>query len=167
MKWAPLIASGLLLCAGTALADTITHVRVSKFSGKQVPRFETLRYAAVNGRTGPSRAHPVVWRYERKGLPVLIIKESEDWRRVRDPSGDEVWIHARMLEAGAGAITETAVTLRVAPEQDSEEVARVEAGVLAKLGDCEAQWCEIQTGGYSGWAPRKSLWGAETSEASL
>jgi len=73
--------------------------RVSQFSGKPVPRFETLRYSEVNGRVGPSLEHPIRWRYEREGLPVLIVKESQDWRRVQDPDGEEVWMHARMLRA--------------------------------------------------------------------
>lgn len=167
MKWAPLIASGFFLCAGSALADTVAQVRVSKFSGKDVPRFETLRYAAVNGRTGPSRAHPIVWRYERKGLPVLIIKESQNWRRVRDPGGDEVWVHARMLEAGASAVSQSATTLRAEPLPDSAEIAHIEPGVLGKLGDCEGEWCKLEAGGYSGWAPRTALWGTEISEVGL
>ena len=72
-------------------------IKISHFSGKPVPRFESLKFPAVHGRIGPSLDHPIAWKYEREGLPVLILKESKDWRFVRDPDGDEVWVHARML----------------------------------------------------------------------
>ena len=87
MKWAPIVISGTFLLCAAAAAEGPQVTRISQFSGKAVPRFETLKFAAVNGRSGPSREQSVVWRYERKGLPLLIIKETRDWRRVRDPSG--------------------------------------------------------------------------------
>ncbi|MEQ9436283.1 SH3 domain-containing protein [Hyphomonas sp.] len=167
MKWAPLIVSGILAFGGLAAAERPQVTRISQFSGKAVPRFETLKFAAVNGRSGPSREHPVVWRYERKGLPLLIIKESQDWRRVRDPSGDEVWVHARMLEAGAAAMLQSATMLHEAPDAASPVVASLEAGVLVELGACRVAWCALEVQGFDGWAPRETLWGADTGEAGL
>lgn len=155
------------MLGGLAAGEAEPVTRISQFSGKAVPRFETLKFAAVNGRSGPSREHPVVWRYERKGLPLLIIKESQDWRRVRDPSGDEVWVHARMLEAGAAAMLQSATMLHEAPEAESPVVASLEAGVLVKLGECRVAWCALDVQNFSGWAPRETLWGADTGEARL
>ncbi len=83
-------------------------VKVSRFSGKPLPRFESLRYSAVHGRRGPDLDHPIVWRYEREGLPMLIVRETHGWRRVRDPDGDEVWMQARMLsEAPTAMVVKT------------------------------------------------------------
>ena len=167
MKWAPLLVSGIFVLGGMASAESPHITRISQFSGKEVPRFETLKFAAVNGRAGPSREHPVVWRYERKGLPLLIIKESQDWRRVRDPSGDEVWVHARMLEPGAAAMLQSATMLREAPDEASPVVASLEAGVLVELGECHVAWCALEVESFRGWAPRETLWGADKGEAGL
>jgi SH3-like domain-containing protein len=167
MKWALLVISGIFLMSAPATAEAPQVTRISQFSGKAVPRFETLKFAAVNGRSGPSREQSVVWRYERKGLPLLIIKETRDWRRVRDPSGDEVWVHARMLEPGAAAMMQSQVTLRETPDTTSREIASVEKGVLVELGECEAGWCQVIAGGFRGWAPQSALWGADTGEAGL
>ena len=157
MKWAPFFLSGIFLFGGFAAAE-----------GPQVvPRFEVLKFAAVNGRSGPSREHPVVWRYERKGLPLLIIKESQDWRRVRDPSGDEVWVHARMLETGAAAMVQSATMMHDAADATSPEIASLEAGVLVQLGECEVKWCAVEVQNFQGWALREALWGADTGEAGL
>ena len=167
MKWAPFFLSGIFLFGGFAAAEGPQVTRISQFSGKAVPRFEVLKFAAVNGRSGPSREHPVVWRYERKGLPLLIIKESQDWRRVRDPSGDEVWVHARMLETGAAAMVQSATMMHDAADATSPEIASLEAGVLVQLGECEVKWCAVEVQNFQGWALREARWGADTGEAGL
>jgi SH3-like domain-containing protein len=149
------------------MAEGTAVSRISQFSGKAVPRFETLKFAAVNGRSGPSREHPVVWRYERKGLPLLIIKESRDWRRVRDPSGDEVWVHARMLEPGSAAMVRSVTTIHEEPSATSREIATLEAGVLVELSECRVDWCAVKVQSFGGWVPRATLWGADTGEAGL
>ena len=52
-------------------------------SGQEVPRFVSLKFDVANGRSGPSRSHPVAWRYVRAGLPMEVVAETPDWRRVR------------------------------------------------------------------------------------
>lgn len=167
MKWALSVISGTFLLCASAAAEGPQVTRISQFSGKAVPRFETLKYAAVNGRSGPSREQSVVWRYERKGLPLLIIKETRDWRRVRDPSGDEVWVHARMLEPGAAAMVQSATTIHESPNPTSVEVASLETGVLVELGECRVDWCSVKVQGFNGWVRRAALWGADTGETGL
>ena len=44
------------------------------------------------------------WTYERAGLPVVVIRESKDWRMIRDPVGDEVWINQSQLAARRTAV---------------------------------------------------------------
>jgi SH3-like domain-containing protein len=36
----------------------------------------------------------------------------------------------------------------------------LEPGVVGKLGDCEAGWCELSVGPRKGWVEQKRLWGA-------
>jgi len=141
--------------AGRAPVVTISH-----FTGKPVPRFERLKAAKVNGRAGPSTEHPVVWQYAREGLPVLVLKESVSWRRVRDPDGDEVWIHASLLAGGSTALLEQDAVLRQQPDAGAGAVLRAEAGVIAALLTCEAGWCRIALDRHKGWVPEAVLWGA-------
>ncbi|MEO0786030.1 MAG: SH3 domain-containing protein [Pseudomonadota bacterium] len=158
--------SCLVLCGslllGTAGAEkaAVTPVTVSHVSGKPVPRFEALRYAAVNGRTGPSQDHPIAWRYERAGLPVLVLKETQGWRFVRDPDGDEVWMHARTLTATDMAMVREPLTLLASPAEGASAKGRVEAGAIMSLGRCEDGFCHVSSGRRGGWAPIDALWGA-------
>ena len=163
----------LLLCAcvltlcGTGSAEGPQEIRISHFSGQPVPRFETLRYAAANGRSGPSRDHKVVWRYERKGLPLLIIKESQNWRRVRDPDGDEVWVHSRMLTSADTVMLQTETPLRKKDDPASRIVAHLHRGVIADIEKCSAANCRIEAQNFKGWVDKAALWGLDVSEAGL
>lgn len=142
-------------------------VRISAFSGKPVPRFESLKYPAVHGRTGPSLDYPIAWRYERQGLPVLVVKESREWLMVRDPSGDEVWMHERTLGGQPSVMVygDDLVDLKAQPKADGRVVARIEPGAIANLIDCEGAFCQIYLERRKGWAPRANLWGAPGGSA--
>ena len=162
MKRAVFALAVLLACPAAlpAAAETPGEVQISRFSGKPVPRFETLKHEKVNGRKGPSKDYQVQWEYARKGLPVLIVKESGDWRYVRDPDGDEVWIEKTQLAGPKTALSLGAFVLKAGRAPDSEGVAHVPAGALVELGECERDLCEVSAGKYRGWAPRTQLWGA-------
>ncbi len=142
-------------------------IKVSKFSGKEVPRFESLRYSAVHGRQGPSLEHPILWRYEKTGLPVLILRETHNWRRVRDHQGDEVWIQARMLSSDPHILILNDTLLRKGEDADSEPRAQLKSGLVAELIRCGAAACEIKIDKTKGWALKTDLWGSEIETAGL
>lgn len=166
MKRAVLALAVLVACPALppAAADSLPEPQVSRFSGKPVPRFETLRFQKVNGRTGPSTDYKVAWEYALKGLPVLIVKESGDWRYVRDPLGDEVWIEKNQLTGPGHALTRDAFVLKAGRAGDSAAVAEIGANVLVGLGACDETMCQVTAGGFRGWAPREHLWGATATK---
>lgn len=148
--------------AGTfqAYADEGIPARLSAFSGLPVPRYSSLKYDEVNGRAGPSSDYPVAWTYNRSGLPVVVVRESEDWRKIRDPQGDEVWVHRRVLDGTRTAITTGQGAMRRKPDSRSAPVARFGPGAIVKLSSCDEGWCAIEAEGRKGYAPRAQLWGA-------
>lgn len=144
-----------------AYAPESMEPRVSDFSGKPVPRYASLRHDLVNGRSGPSLDYPIRWTYERAGLPVVIVRESQDWRKIRDPMGDEVWVNKSQLAAERTAITtDTGAIFRDADPR-SAHIARFEAGAVVSLGDCKGAWCQVTAEGREGWIRRAQLWGIE------
>lgn len=169
------LARLLLCCTLVAGFPTIVSearqqvetIKISRFSGKPVPRFESLRYSAVHGRQGPNLDHPILWRYEREGLPMLIVRETHGWRRVRDPDGDEVWMQARMLSGTRTALVTMDVELKRDPHEGSRSKAHIKQGVIAALADCDAGWCEVEIGRQSGWVPKRVLWGTEVATGKL
>ena len=142
-------------------------VEISRFSGKALPRFESLRYSAVHGRQGPHLDHEILWRYERAGLPMLIVRETHGWRRVRDPDGDEVWVQARMLSDDRTVVTTKDVELRRKPEADARAKAKLKANVIAEFQTCENGWCKVEVDRKTGWVPQAALWGVELATDNL
>lgn len=166
----------ILLCAalftgvsalGVEARQTAETVKVSRFSGKPLPRFESLRYSAVHGRQGPNLDHQIMWRYEREGLPMLVVRETHGWRRVRDPDGDEVWMQARMLSAQRTALITVETELKRDPDDAARSKARLKPGVIAELEACEQGWCKVEIERKSGYLPQSALWGTEIETGNL
>ncbi|MEL8055457.1 MAG: SH3 domain-containing protein [Pseudomonadota bacterium] len=148
-----------LIAPLSSAQETPPVTQVSKFSGEPVPRFASLRFSAVHGRQGPSLDHAILWRYEAEGMPVLIIRETHGWRRVRDQDGDEVWVQARMLSGARTAVTTRQTTLHRRADPESSARAMIKAGVIATLDDCKAGWCKVEIGKRKGWLKESDLWG--------
>ena len=84
------LALGLILMAGVepgAAEDNVKQAAVDGKASPRVPRFVSLKSDKVNVRKGPSTDQSIVWVFSRAGLPVEVIAESENWRRVRDSEG--------------------------------------------------------------------------------
>jgi len=159
--------SVLAICTGPIGWAEPQTVKISQFSGKEVPRFESLRYSAVHGRQGPSLDHPILWRYEKTGLPVLILRETHNWRRVRDHQGDEVWIQARMLSAETNVLILRDTLLLEEEAETSDPRAQLKAGLVAELLGCASSTCEIKIDKTKGWVLEADLWGTETQASGL
>lgn len=139
-------------------------------SGLPLPRYVSLKSSRVNMRIGPGRAYRVQWLYVRRGLPMEIFQEYGNWRKVRDPEGNEGWILHSLLSGERTAI--------VAPWQDRGETiamhrqptaasglsAHLEPGVVASVKKCEDEWCRLSAGGRDGYVDRKQLWGVYPDE---
>lgn len=150
----------------TRLNQNLVRVSAAKTpSGFVVPRYVSLKYSESNGRTGPSKGHPVAWRYKKRGLPMIVVAETEVWRKVRDVNGDESWMDRRLLDGRRTVLTRTEVTLRAKPKSDSKKKAIAAKGALLELESCdETGWCRVrsETGGPLGYALQNLLWGAES-----
>ena len=132
-------------------------------SGFPVPRYVSLKVGKVNGRIGPSRNHAVAWQYRRKGLPLIVVAETDMWRKVRDVHGDESWIHKPALSGERRVLILEPTLLYSKPKDTARVTAKAEKNALMKLGECnETGWCQVRSDdGLKGWARRHKLWGAE------
>jgi SH3-like domain-containing protein len=132
-------------------------------SGYKVPRYVSLKFGKTNGRTGPSRDHAIAWQYRRRGLPLIVVAETENWRKVSAVNGDESWVRKSGLSGERFVITTAETRLLAKPKSDARAVATSEAGALMKLEDCnEEGWCRVKAGnGLRGWAAHQNLWGAQ------
>ena len=129
-------------------------------SGLPVPRYVSLKFGKTHGRSGPSRNHSIKWTYARRGLPLVVVAETEQWRRVRDPFGDESWIRSTGLSGTRHALVTRPTEMRKTSNTDSRARLRLPEGAVVELKQCRDGWCEVEAEGRSGWAMQSRLWGA-------
>ncbi|SDE35689.1 SH3 domain-containing protein [Limimaricola pyoseonensis] len=130
-----------------------------------LPRFVSLSSDRGNVRRGPSLSHRIDWVFLRRDMPLQVTAEYGHWRRVTDREGVGGWMHYAMLSGVRTVIVDAdPLPVRARPQDEATVVAEFEAGVVARLGECEPEWCRVSAGGYKGWAPKTALWGVAPDE---
>lgn len=130
-----------------------------------LPRYISLKAAEANVRRGPSQTHQIDWVLVRRGTPLQVTAEFEHWRRVRDEDGAGGWIHYSLLSGARTVVIQNQrIALHKEPLETSVTVALAEKGVIASLGTCTREWCEIEADGHEGWVIKTGIWGVGAAE---
>lgn len=162
----------LLVASGHTKAQEAVQPVATKgpSSGLRVPRFVSLKSDKVNVRRGPSTDQSIVWVFARAGLPVEIIAEAENWRRVRDSEGADGWVFHSLLSGRRTVLVspwlkgKEAVALHSGRSTGSRAVAQLQSGVLGNVVACDGEWCELTVDGFSGYVQQDKLWGVYRGE---
>jgi SH3-like domain-containing protein len=155
-----LLGAILLLAVAPALAAE------DEANAPKVPRFVSLDADKVNLRTGPGQRYPIDWVLTRRDMPVEVIAQFENWRRIRQWDGTTGWVQQNLLTGKRHAIVAKGDVRPVhrQPDPASALVARAEPGVISRLTECREAWCRIETPSVSGWMRRADLWGVYPDE---
>lgn len=182
MRRLSLVAAGCLVLA-TAVFGPTCHLGVGQAfaqaaargpSGLPLPRFVSLKAKRVNMRIGPGKTYAVAWLYTKPGVPMEVIQEYDNWRRVRDAEGTEGWIHRLLLSGERTAMTapwkraasqQTFINMHHEARTSARVVARIEPGVVIKVEACGGDWCEATADGTRGFVAQGEIWGAYPGEA--
>lgn len=143
-------------------------------SGLPIPRFVSLKAKRVNMRVGPGQNYQVVWLYTKSGVPMEVIQEFDNWRRVRDFDGTEGWIFHSLLSGARTAVvapwlrdqSPTILTSVFTSQSEISKIkAKLEPGVIVDVETCDGQWCDIRIQNVRGWIEQDKLWGVYPEEA--
>ncbi|MGB8623091.1 MAG: SH3 domain-containing protein [Paracoccaceae bacterium] len=130
-----------------------------------LPRFVSLKASEGYARHGPGTTHRIDWVYKHRHQPLEITAEYGHWRRVRDQDGAGGWMHYSLLSGVRTVlIQEDMLALRRSPDPDAPANAKAELGVVAKLDECNPDWCRITADSESGWVPKTAIWGVFPDE---
>lgn len=153
----------LVLGAGLAVGATATMPDGRPTpTGLEVPRWVSLKSSEVRARQGPGLDYRILWEYRAASLPVQVIAETREWRKICDPEGAVAWIHRSVASGRRGAFntTEVEVPIRARPDDEADIKARFSGRSLISLDDCEDGWCRVRAGKLRGWVKADSVFGA-------
>ena len=92
-------------------------------------------------------------------MPVKVIDEKENFRRIIDHKKNSGWIHRIMLTKPNSLIVLEEKIVFKKNSKFSEPIVKLEKGRLVTIIKCELNWCQIESDNYSGWIETKNVWG--------
>ncbi len=155
-----------LACAGLMLAasNTTPDGRPTP-TGLEVPRWLSIKSEPVRARSGPGREYQALWDYRAASLPVQVVAETVEWRKVCDPEGNLVWLHRSTVSSQRTVFNRQAAPISVhARRSESSPVrARMAARATLSLDRCEDGWCRVRARRLRGWVRESALFGTASA----
>jgi SH3-like domain-containing protein len=157
-----MIARGLF----TAFLIVVAAAAPALAQEKQPPYWASLASGQAMMRTGPARTYPGTWLYQRRDLPVRVIKKYETWRLIQDPDGTQGWMLSTMLSERRTAIVRAGQPRPIYANPDASSRVRynAEAGVVGRIDKCRDGWCRITIGKRQGFIREADIWGVGEDE---
>ena len=127
----------------------------------EYPHWGSVKADHANMHVGPGFDYRVKYIYQRKGLPVKVLRAMGGWWLVEDPDGARGWVLQRLIGHGrTGIVKGDLAELRERSDGGGRLLWRVRAGVIGKLDKCAGEWCRFTVDSRQGWVNRKAVWGA-------
>jgi SH3-like domain-containing protein len=133
---------------------------------KQPPYWASIASGEAMTRTGPGKNYPGVWLYQRRDLPVRVIKKYENWRLIQDPDGAQGWMLVTLLSDRRTAMVKPGEprSIRVGPYDTAKVQYRAQQGVVGRISKCSDGWCRIEVGNRKGYIREADMWGVSDGE---
>ena len=122
-------------------------------------RFLMLKNDKVNVRYGPGFKYPIKFIYKKRFLPVKVIDNKENFRRIIDHKDNSGWIHVSQLKKVNSLIVSEDTILFSKASKFSKPLAKLEKGKLLIVKKCQENWCKVSDENYLGWINTNNVWG--------
>jgi len=155
-SWIPAFAGMTMLALASA----------AEAQEKQPPYWASIASGQAMTRTGPGKNYPGVWLYQRRDLPVRVVKKYDNWRLIQDPDGAQGWMLVTMLSDRRTGIVKPGQPrpIRVGAYDSAKVGYNAEPGVVGRLSKCNDGWCRIEVGGHRGYIRESDIWGVSDNE---
>ncbi|MFL6720909.1 MAG: SH3 domain-containing protein [Sphingomonas sp.] len=156
MRWSGALTALLILAVASPAAA----------QEKQPPYWASIASGQAMTRTGPGKNYPGVWLYQRRDLPVRVLKRYDNWRLVQDPDGAQGWMLVSLLSDRRTAIVKPGAPrpVRVGPYDGAKPRYMAEHGVVGRISKCSDGWCRIEIGKRDGFIRTSDVWGVADDE---
>lgn len=151
---------GLVVLALLGLAATASA------QDRPTPYWASISSGKAMMRTGPARSYPGIWLYQRRDLPIRVLKIHENWRLIEDSEGTQGWMLRTMLSDTRTAIVKQGEPRPVHAKADESSRVRylAEPGVVGRIDKCASGWCHIAFGKREGHIKVADVWGVDDGE---
>lgn len=130
-----------------ALAALLLALGLSTQAGMAWADFRAVAVPAAVLYDGPSRQASKLFVAPR-GMPVEILSVLPLWIKVRDASGDVLWIEKGDLGPVKSVLTSVQASVRQAPQDGAAVVFQAERGILLEMieapGASAAGWVKVR-----------------------
>lgn len=132
-------------------------------SGQPVPRWLSLKSDEVRARFGPGLDYRILWQYQASGLPVQVVAETKEWRKICDPEGGVAWVHRSVVSSRRSVFnaSDTEIPIRSGPSETASLRARLNPHALVALEDCQEGWCEVRVHRMRGFVRQGDVFGGQ------
>lgn len=150
-----------------AIAALLVIAAPATAQDKPPPYWASIASGQAMTRTGPGRNYPGVWLYQRRDLPVRVIKKYQTWRLIQDPDGEQGWMLVTLLSDRRTALVKPGDPRPVyaAPDRSSHVKYLAQPGVVGRIDHCREDWCRIAIGDRKGYILESDIWGVDPGES--
>jgi SH3-like domain-containing protein len=133
---------------------------------KKPPYWASIASGQAMMRTGPARNYPGTWLYQRRDLPVRVLKLYPNWRLIEDPDGTRGWMLVTLLSDRRTGIVKQGEprAVHVDPSDVSHVRYLAEQGSVGRISKCKDGWCRIEFGKRDGFIHTADIWGVDNNE---
>jgi len=133
---------------------------------KRPPYWASIASGQAMTRTGPGKNYPGIWLYQRRDLPVRVVKKYENWRLIQDPDGVQGWMLVTLLSDRRTAIVKKGEPrpVRIKPSEGEKVRYLAEQGTVGRIDHCKAGWCHVEFGKREGYIRTSDVWGVGENE---
>jgi SH3-like domain-containing protein len=119
----------------------------------------------VNMRSGPGTGYRVMWQLG-EGFPLMVLKRSGSWLRVKDFEGTIGWVHKGVVNKTPHMIvkvhknSDKRIHIRNGPGTNHRIIGKAYYGVVFATLEQKNGWVRVKhQQGITGWVKRTLLWG--------
>ena len=123
------------------------------------PKYASIKKDKAYLRYNASFQAPISHIYSKKGLPILIINEHDNWKKIKDSDGIEGWMHQSMISNRKTFINIKKQDLIKFLDEKNLIIAIVNPQVVGKIIRCKNIYCQVKVNKYKGWLKKEFLWG--------
>ena len=155
----------LILCLSLINFNTSTK-EIGSSTGYKIPRFVSIKSDEANLRIGSSKNYPIILQYKIKDMPVEIVDEYENWRKIIDIEGNQGWMHKSLLKGNRFAIIKNKKNLNTQffSKPNGHVIGEIGKLNIVKIKRCLQKWCLVSKNDIKGWVIKKDLWGVYKNE---